>query len=215
LVPYEAPRHDKEAFNCPLCGAYATHKWQNHWGDPKDELGGHLTTAQCLHCGMYSIWHRYRMIYPTSGAAPMPIPDLPDEIKADCEEARSIVTLSPRGAAALLRLAIERLCDHLDAKGDNLNQQIADLAQRGLDPNIQKSLDIVRVIGNEAVHPGQIDLKDDQETAATLFDLVNLIAERMISYPKRVDEMYGRLPQSKRNAIEKRDNPKTQKGGSA
>ncbi len=215
MVPHEAPQYHKEAFNCPLCGAYATHQWHDHWSDPEDKGAGQLTTAQCLHCRMYSIWHRNRMLYPTSGAAPLPNADLPDEIKADYQEARSITSVSPRGAAALLRLAIEKLCNHLGAKGRNLNDQIGDLVEQGLDPLIQQSLDSVRVIGNEAVHPGQLDLKDDQETAATLFELVNLIAERMISYPKRVAETYGRLPESKKNAIEKRDKTNTETGCSA
>jgi len=34
---------------------------------------------------------------------------------------------------------------------------------------ILQSLDIVRVIGNESVHPGVIDLKDDRHTALRLF----------------------------------------------
>jgi hypothetical protein len=38
---------------------------------------------------------------------------------------------------------------------------------------VQQSLDIVRVIGNDAVHPGQIDLTDDIETATKLFVLIN------------------------------------------
>jgi hypothetical protein len=63
----------------------------------------------------------------------------------------------------------------------------------------------VRVIGNESVHPGTIDLKDDREIALRLFDLVNAITEQMISHPKRVQEMYSKLPAAKREAIEKRD----------
>ena len=63
----------------------------------------------------------------------------------------------------------------------------------------------VRVIGDEAVHPGFLDLRDDRDTASRLFELVNIIAEQMISNPKRVEEMYERLPESKRRAIEKRD----------
>ena len=61
------------------------------------------------------------------------------------------------------------------------------------------------MIGNEAVHPGQMDLKDDLNTAETLFGLVNLIAEKMISEPKHVDAVYESLPQGKREAIERRD----------
>ena len=76
----------------------------------------------------------------------------------------------------------------------------------GKDIPIQQALDIVRVVGNHAVHPGQIDLKDDQPTAIKLFSLVNLIAEKMISQPKHVKDMYDSiLPQEAKDAIERRD----------
>ena len=70
---------------------------------------------------------------------------------------------------------------------------------------IQKALDVVRVIGNEAVHPGQIDLDDNTEVANKLFQLVNMISETMISQPKAVDELYESLPEAKRKEIAKRD----------
>jgi len=145
------------------------------------------------------------MIYPSGGTAPLPNPDLPDDIKVDYEEARSIVSLSARGAAALLRLAIQKLCKCLGEKGENLNTDIAGLIKKGLPSKVQKALDIVRVIGNNAVHPGQIDLKDDSQAAGNLFELVNLIAEVMITQPKHVDELYEGLPEDQREAIVKRD----------
>jgi len=70
-------------------------------------------------------------------------------------------------------------------KGENINDDIASLVKKGLPPTIQKSLDIVRVTGNNAVHPGEMNLKDDIETAASLCQLINLIADVMIIKPKR------------------------------
>ena len=84
-------------------------------------------------------------------------------------------------------------------------QDIKELVSKGLPSAVQKSLDAVRVIGNEAVHPGQIDLRDDVETAQVLFKLVNLIAEKMITEPKEVESIYASLPESKRQQIERRD----------
>lgn len=63
----------------------------------------------------------------------------------------------------------------------------------------------MRVIGNNAVHPGSMDLRDDRATAESLFRLLNLIAEKMISDPKHVDEVYAMLPSGARAAIEARD----------
>ena len=167
-----------------------------------------LAVSECQHCEGISIWLNEQMLYP-DGYAPPPNADLSDEIKRDYTEARSIVNKSPRGAAALLRLCIEKLCDQIGAQGDNINKQIGYLVkERHLNPVIQKSLDLVRVIGNEAVHPGTIDLGDDKKTALGLFTLINLIATAMITEPKEVDEMYRELPESKVKGIEERDRRK-------
>ncbi len=79
------------------------------------------------------------------------------------------------------------------------------MVKEGLSPTIQRALDIVRVIGNDAVHPEQMDLKDDVETANKLFELVNLIAQAMITQPKETEQLYETLPEHKRKAIEDRD----------
>ena len=145
------------------------------------------------------------MIFPDTSLAPPPNPDLPAEITADFEEARCIVQRSPRGAAALFRLCIQKLCVHLGETGKNINADIASLVKKGLNPKIQKSLDIVRVVGNESVHPGTIDLRDQPQTAVQLATLINVIADAMITQPKLVDQLYDGLPEAKRDEIKKRD----------
>ncbi len=67
------------------------------------------------------------------------------------------------------------------------------------------TLDIVRVIGNNAVHPGQIDLNDSPQVCEGLFGLVNMIVDRMIIQPKKLEELYSSLPESSLRAIQKRD----------
>ena len=141
--------------------------------------------SRCFNCDDISIWIYDKLIYPWRGEAPLANPDLPAEIRRDYDEASSILDLSPRGAAALIRLAIQKLCKELGQPGDNINSDIGALVAAGLDARIQKSLDVVRVVGNNAVHPGQIDLRDDRSTAESLFHLINLIAEKMISEPKQ------------------------------
>ena len=139
---------------------------------------------------------------------PPPNPDLSADVRRDYDEARSILALSPRGSAALLRLAIQKMCTELGAKGNKIDDQIADLAAKQLPVQIQQALDAVRVIGNESVHPGQLDMRDDHDTAEQLFDLVNVIADDRISRPKQVAAVYAKLPADKRAAIEQRDAPK-------
>lgn len=206
--PFTPPEQGKSAFHCPSCNAYANQLWGNAYATfgrgGFQEVSG-VTFAWCTHCHNESIWVSSKLTYPASTQAPPPNPDLPENILLDYEEASRIVGESPRGAAALLRLCIQKLCKHLGESGKNINTDIATLVKKGLNPTIQKSLDLVRVIGNEAVHPGTIDLNDEPETAIALFNLVNIITETMITQPKMIESLYGSLPAEKRDQIEQRD----------
>ena len=166
-----------------------------------------LHLSQCYNCGNHAVWRKDSLLYPTLKEGALPNQDLDKDIIQDFEEARGIVNDSPRGAAALLRLCIQKLCKQLGEKGKNIdiNNDIASLVSKGLDPLIVKTLDIVRVIGNEAVHPGVIDLKDDRDTALKLFVLVNSIADQMITHPKNIKKMYNDISPEKRAAAEKRN----------
>jgi hypothetical protein len=164
-----------------------------------------LHISRCYHCSEMAIWLHEQLIYPSPKIDIKPNQDLPPHIIKLFDEAREIVNSSPRGAAALLRLSIQYLCKELGGSGKNINNDIAGLVSKGLNPTIQKALDVVRVIGNDSVHPGEISLDDDRDTAIKLFSLINLIADQMITHPKGVEEMYSNLPKSKLDAIEKRD----------
>lgn len=208
MTPFKPPEYNATAFNCPHCKAYAKQGWYSIW---RHTLSGQswivqpLTLAMCSHCTNYTLWQSEQILYPEESPVASPNPDLRDDIKEDYSEAKAIVNKSPRGATALLRLAIQKVCQQLGENGKNINTDIANLVKKGLPIPIQQALDIVRVIGNNAVHPGQIDLKDDRDTAMKLFALVNLIADVMITQPKHVQEFYDTLPQSAKEAIQKRD----------
>ena len=164
-------------------------------GVPNNFILTNVHLSQCYSCDEISIWLSDRLLHPASEFTIEPNSDLPDDI-------------SPRGSAALLRLCVQKICKNLGKSGDNINSDIAELVRNGLDTRIQQALDIVRVIGNNAVHPGKIDMADDRETAFRLFGLVNQIAMEMITKPKEIDEFYKKLPESSISAIEKRDREK-------
>lgn len=164
-----------------------------------------LSVSKCYNCDDMSVWIGQKMVYPISGSVSAPNRDMPEIVKGDYLEAAEIVDASPRGAAALLRLAIHNLCIALGESGENLNRDIGALVKRGLDVRVQRALDIVRVVGNNAVHPGELNLKDDAETARQLFTLINLIIDSMISQPNHVKKLYDSLPLGAREAVEKRD----------
>jgi len=211
VISYIPPEFQKTSFNCPHCHVYAAQWWDDTRasGPYGYSLIKGLKIAYCSYCKNYSLWLSEKMIYPEDSGVKPPNPDLPDEIKKDYSEAKSIVNKSPRGAAALLRLCIQKLCIHLGESGENLNNDIANLVKKGLPQKIQQALDIVRVIGNNAVHPGQIDLKDDHKTAMKLFELINLIADVMITQPKEINKMYESLPQTVLDSIKRRDSGTT------
>lgn len=207
-IPYKSPQYKETAFNCPFCNAYSNQIWANanyHAGVGYKYLDD-LEICFCGRCKQYSIWYEEIMIYPDFQGVEPPNEDLDEDIKSDYSEAASILQKSPRGSAALLRLAIQKLCKQLGEKGENINTDIGNLVKNGLPIKVQQSLDALRVIGNEAVHPGQLDLKDDVEIATALFKLVNFIAEKMITEPKEVETLYEKLPEEKRKQIEERDN---------
>jgi Domain of unknown function (DUF4145) len=164
-----------------------------------------LHLSACYSCNGFTVWVEGKIVYPVSHSTVEPHVMMPAAVKPDFEEAGSIVNLSPRGAAALARLCIQKLVKELGEKGDNLNADIAELVKKGLEVEVQQALDVVRVIGNNAVHPGTVDLKDDKATALTLLGLVNMIVERSIAGPKKLMTLFAGLPPGALQQIEKRD----------
>jgi hypothetical protein len=145
------------------------------------------------------------LIYPSISTAPMPHVDLPSECKDIYMEARTIESHSPRAAAALLRLVVEKLCQ--DLGGDpskSIYQNIKTMSEKGLPPRVEESLQIVRIIGNESVHPGSINLQEKPETVTLLFQLINIIVQRMITDNETIDKALEGLPPGKhQNMISK------------
>ena len=79
------------------------------------------------------------------------------------------------------------------------------MVANGLPLEIQQPLDIVRVVGNNAVHPGELSGNDVADIAITLFHLVNEIVEDRIAKPAKLKGLFDRLPEGAKKAIEKRD----------
>ena len=129
-------------------------------------------------------------------------------------EAREVFPHSKKATAALLRLALQKLCIHLGEKGKNINDDIASLVKKGLPVQVQKALDYVRVTGNNSVHPGEMNIdgwrldvsNEIDDICSRLFSMLNFIVDRMIIQPKKIEEAFDFLPENAKAAIDKRDN---------
>ena len=217
-MPYVQPKFKKRAFNCPICNAYTTMSWDylRHYNIYQQWSNSPLYIALCNHCKNFLYWMADsteddsepvsgNMIFPRATIAPLPHQDMPDPVKYDYEEAREICSTSARGSAALLRLAVQKLCKELGEKGENINDDIASLVKKGLPVEIQQALDVIRVIGNNAVHPGELSSDDVSEVSASLFELLNAIVEDRITKPKKLKALFDKLPEGARKGIVNRD----------
>lgn len=165
-----------------------------------------VSVANCSSCNEFTLWVNEDIVYPKSILLPLPNADLNDNIKELYLEASSILIDSPKGATALLRLALQELLKQVGKSGANINNDIKELVSEGLSPKIQQALDLLRVIGNNAVHPGQINFKDNSNVAHKLFGILNFIAEELISKPKELESLYSDLiPDDTKTHINQRD----------
>ena len=196
------------AFTCPICQIYSQQSWTAALEQKLNTMAAYadLFWATCLNCQNRTIWYKEQLVAPISSSAPPPNADMPEEIRADFNEARDISERSPRSAAGLLRLCIQKLCIQLGRSGENLNTDIGLLVANGLPKEIQEALDAVRIVGNSQLHPDNdgIDLRSNPKAVPLLFMLVNLIVENQISLPRRVTEFYDLLPEGSRTAVTKR-----------
>lgn len=215
-------------FTCPFChGVDAAYK-----GALNSIIAQHhaektaLVELECPICEEHSLYivtaHIYanssnvvlqneKLIYPDaiSGEAPEAGQDMPDNVKKTYNEAAKILPISPRSSAALARVAVQELVNGLEPKGKDLNEKIGIMVrERGLATEVEHLLDSVRVIGNNAVHPGQIDLSNAEEAkpiAIVILNEINQIVQTEITNKNSFKKVYDMIPESILKSIKDRD----------
>jgi len=104
-----------------------------------------------------------------------------------------------------MRLGIQKLMMALGEKGKNINDDIGELVKKGMPVEVQQALDYCSVVGNNSVHAGELSIDDDPNIAYSLFEMMNFIVEDRITKPKKIADLYKKLPEGALKAIEKRD----------
>jgi hypothetical protein len=225
MTQYIEPAADGTRYTCPDCGTLVQAERIEllRLAAENSLANTQWRSTRCTDCRSEIVWERtdgtlplasvidgtgivYFRRWPLGQVGPLPAADMPVNVRTLYDEARSVGAISNKSAAALLRLALqELLIDLKPAHADNINQAIGALVKDGLDPQVQMAMDVIRVVGNNAVHPGEIRLDDDTTVVASLFELTNLIVEQMIERPARVKAMFEALPPGAREQIERRD----------
>lgn len=202
--------HGKALFTCFYCNGNNQHIWDGRSitndGSFTQLTKGYkkIAICRCVVCSGISIWYNGNLIHPITSNLPVANTDTPEKIKELYNEAKNVYPISKKSSAALLRLALQYLCIELGEKGKNINDDIANLVSKGLPIQVQQVLDILRVTGNNAVHPGQLDLDEKPELVSVMFEYINIIVDKFYTEPRKIAESYEKLPEGVRLAIEKR-----------
>ena len=223
---YCTPELNKEVFNCPHCGAFAKQRWyylmfrhsdvkvffnNNGLASPKNRIsadfGDNFMASKCDHCEKLVLWNDQKIIYPRSITVESPNPDMPEVAKGLYMESAKILQDSPRASAALLRLALQEILNKVVEGGEknSINDNIRIIGKQ-VDKHTRDAMDLIRINGNNAVHPGEIQI--EEETTEYMYKLLNIIVQKLISDKKQIDDLYNNLSENQKKSIKERDNKK-------
>jgi hypothetical protein len=112
---------------------------------------------------------------------PTRIDKTPELVEEDLEEAAGILNKFPRGAAALMRVCIQKLVPLLEDNGKELNQRVSSLVRKGLEMEIQQAMEVLQVLRSDPVQLSQLDSQANKETALRFLNSLKAVLERRMS----------------------------------
>lgn len=219
-ITYYPPEYEKDEFNCAHCKVFAHQIWvSNLYGErvetmvigPSNYLRENLSpsdlfaASRCERCNKWSIWIEESLVYPAQITVEDPNDDMPDEVRKLYRESAQVLSISPRAAAALLRLGLQILFGAVGGDGKNINDDIKKIVALGVEPETQRALDILRVFGNSGAHPGEIKLDEDPGLVQKMYGLMNYVTDRLITQKNQINELFEGLPEGIKDQIESRD----------
>src|SRR5436190_5920324 len=92
-----------------------------------------VSISYCFHCNEMCLWVYDQLVWPRRAGDPEPKLHAPPNVRRECEKATQTLEASPRGAAALLRLTIEKLCKELGVSGESVKDDIAFFVREDVD----------------------------------------------------------------------------------
>lgn len=139
---------------------------------------------------------------------PSPNLDLSEGTTKLYNEAAAVLDKSPRATVALLRVTFETfLRNDLKLEGKSINDMLGNLYSSGIPKQMDDALHFVRIAGNAADHtnPGEIRLdgEDGIETAKTLFEIINYVANEQITQKKKLTGLTKYFTPGQKAAIER------------
>ncbi|EAH8622890.1 TPA: DUF4145 domain-containing protein [Campylobacter jejuni] len=210
---YTKPCFKGAAFNCPHCGVYSRMEWDGFYNVYNNRIkqveGYSFSESTCYHCERSVIWYlkdeNPKIFFPREVAIP-PEENMPENVKEIYEEASLVLGDSPRASCALLRLALQELMKYLKEniqiynglKNRNINEDIKEIINIGnfyqeQKESLEEAMNSIRLIGNKASHPSELDINDNSEIANILFEMINFIVGEIITKPKEREERLNKL----------------------
>jgi hypothetical protein len=133
-----------------------------------------LHLSSCHSCNGFALWVGDRLVFPYN------VEKTPDLVEEDLEEAAAVLNKSPRGATALMRVCIQKLVPLLQQDGKSLNDYMSSLVRKGLEVEIQQSMEVLQVLRSDPVQLTNFDSQDDKEMAVRFFESLKAVLERRI-----------------------------------
>ncbi|EOH9779396.1 hypothetical protein ACME7D_001293, partial [Campylobacter jejuni] len=80
----------------------------------------------------------------------------------------------------------------------NINEDIKEIINIGnfyqeQKESLEEAMNSIRLIGNKASHPSELDINDNSEIANILFEMINFIVGEIITKPKEREERLNKL----------------------
>jgi len=166
----------------------------------------HYDTIKCGNCGnlMMVFWTRSSMSIGHGLLDFRTVPwntetaRYPDHWPADIgrywlQAKRSLEGKNWDAASLMARSAVQLVARYQGAKGNNLKQEIDDLAEKSLLPPIMKEWSHeVRVLGNESTHPAPGGSGTDQRDAKDVVEFLDMLMIMTYNLPHQIEEYRGR-----------------------